>query len=126
MGAGHGGQVLLSQATRELIDGGDVRDLGEHRLKDFDEPMRLFQLGPVEFPPLKTLNNTNLPIPGSSFLGRERELSKVTSLLSDGGSRLITLTGPGGSTSWGSLVRAQYRPPYEVLREPPSESCRWG
>lgn len=96
MSAGHGGQVLLSQATRELFDRQDVRDLGEHRLKDFDEPVRLFQLSLVEFPPLKTLNNTNLPSPASSFLGRERELAEVTSLLRGGG-RLVTLTGPGGS-----------------------------
>lgn len=97
MSAGHGGQVLLSQVTRELVDAEDVRDLGEHRLKDFDDPVRLFQLGLVEFPPLKTLNNTNLPSPGSSFLGRERELAEITSLLRDGGGRLVTLTGPGGS-----------------------------
>jgi predicted ATPase len=97
MSAGHGGQVLLSQATRDLLDGREFRDLGGHRLKDFDEPVRLFQLGRGEFPPLKTLNNTNLPIPASSFLGRERELSEVTSLLGDDEGRLVTLTGPGGS-----------------------------
>jgi len=97
MGAGHGGQVLLSQSTRGLVDGLEVRDLGDHRLKDFDEPVRLFQLGRVEFPPLKTLSNTNLPVPGSSFVGRERELADVTSLLRNGGGRLVTLAGPGGS-----------------------------
>ncbi len=97
MSAGYGGQVLLSQATRELLDGRLLRDLGEHRLKDFDEPVRLFQLGPADFPPLKTLNNTNLPVPASSFVGRERELVEVASLLRSGGGRLVTLTGPGGS-----------------------------
>jgi predicted ATPase/class 3 adenylate cyclase len=97
MSAGHGGQVLLSQATRDLLDGREFRDLGGHRLKDFDEPVRLYQLGQGEFPPLNTLNNTNLPIPASSFLGREREVSEVTSLLRDGDARLVTLTGPGGS-----------------------------
>ena len=97
MGAGHGGQVLLSQATAGLVDGREVRDLGDHRLKDFDEPVRLFQLGTVEFPPLKTLNNTNLPVPASSFVGRERELAEVGSLLRNGGGRLVTLAGPGGS-----------------------------
>jgi predicted ATPase/class 3 adenylate cyclase len=97
MGAGHGGQVLLSQATRGLVDGPEVRDLGDHRLKDFDEPVRLFQLGRVEFPPLKTLSNTNLPVSASSFVGRERELADVTSLLRNGGGRLVTLAGPGGS-----------------------------
>lgn len=97
MGAGHGGQVLLSQATRVLLDREDLRDLGEHRLKDFDEPVRLFQLGARDFPPLKTLNNTNLPRPASSFVGRERELAEITGLLRNGGDRLVTLTGPGGS-----------------------------
>jgi predicted ATPase/class 3 adenylate cyclase len=97
MAAGHGGQVLLSQATRVLVDGHDLRDLGNHRLKDFDEPVRLFQIGAAEFPPLKTLNNTNLPVAASSFVGRERELAEVTSLLRNGGGRLATLTGPGGS-----------------------------
>ena len=77
MSAGHGGQVLLSQSTRGLVDGVEVRDLGDHRLKDFDEPVRLFQLGRLEFPPLKTLSNTNLPVPASSFVGRERELADV-------------------------------------------------
>ena len=98
MAAAHGGQALLSQATRELVGGSTLRDLGGHRLKDFDEPVGLFQVGDVDFPPLKTLNNTNLPVPASSFIGRERELAEVTSLLRDGGGgRLVTLTGPGGS-----------------------------
>jgi predicted ATPase/class 3 adenylate cyclase len=97
MGAGHGGQVLLSQATRGLVEGRDVRDLGDQRLKDFDEPVRLFQLGAGEFPPLKTVSNTNLPVPASSFVGRERELAEVSSLLRNGGGRLVTLAGPGGS-----------------------------
>jgi hypothetical protein len=66
-------------------------------LKDFEEPVRLFQLGTAEFPPLKTLNNTNLPVPASSFVGRERELAEVGSLLRNGGGRLVTLAGPGGS-----------------------------
>jgi predicted ATPase/class 3 adenylate cyclase len=97
MSAAHGGQVLLSQATRVLVDRRDFRDLGDHRLKDFDEPVRLFQVGTADFPRPKTLNNTNLPVPASSFVGRERELGEVTSLLRNGGGRLATLTGPGGS-----------------------------
>ncbi len=96
MGSGHGGQVLLSRATAALAGRSALRDLGDHRLKDFDEPARLFQIGAADFPPLKTLNNTNLPQPASSFLGRERELTEVTDLLR-GGERLVTLTGPGGS-----------------------------
>jgi predicted ATPase/class 3 adenylate cyclase len=92
--AGYGGQVLLSKATRELVDV-EISDLGEHRLKDFAGPVWLFQLGSERFPPLKTISNTNLPRPASSFVGRERELADVTSLLQH--ARLLTLTGPGGS-----------------------------
>ncbi len=68
--AGHGGQVLLSKETRELVDA-SVTDLGEHRLKDFTGPVSIFQLGSDRFPPLKTISNTNLPRPASSFVGRE-------------------------------------------------------
>jgi predicted ATPase/class 3 adenylate cyclase len=93
--AGHGGQVLLSPATRKLVDR-DCSDLGEHRLKDFAEPVSIFQLGSERFPPLKTISNTNLPRPASSFVGRDREVAEVASLLQDG-ARLLTLTGPGGS-----------------------------
>jgi predicted ATPase len=93
--AGHGGQVLVSKETRDLVDA-DVTDLGEHRLKDFAEPVWIFQLGSERFPPLKTISNTNLPHPASSFVGRDRELAEVAALLQDG-ARLLTLTGPGGS-----------------------------
>jgi predicted ATPase len=93
--AGHGGQVLVSQATRALVDR-ELADLGEHRVKDFSEPVWLFQLGEERFPPLKTISNTNLPRPASSFVGREREVSDVIELLQDG-ARLVTLSGPGGS-----------------------------
>ncbi len=93
--AGHGGQVLISLETRAFADT-DVMDLGEHRLKDFDEPVWIFQLGKERHPPLKTISNTNLPHPASSFVGRERELSGIVSRLRDG-ARLLTLTGSGGS-----------------------------
>jgi predicted ATPase/class 3 adenylate cyclase len=93
--AGHGGQVLLSKETRDLVEG-DFADLGEHRLKDFAQPVSIFQLGSHEFPPLRTISNTNLPRPASSFVGREREIAELTALLSDG-ARLVTLTGPGGA-----------------------------
>jgi predicted ATPase len=93
--AGHGGQVLLSKDTRELVDW-DVTDLGEQRLKDFAEPVSIFQVGSEEFPPLKTISNTNLPRPASSFVGRQEEIEELTALLTDG-ARLVTLTGPGGS-----------------------------
>jgi predicted ATPase len=98
MGVGHGGQVLLSQATRELLDSSlELRDLGEHRLKDISEPVWIFQLGRDPFPPLKTISNTNLPRPASSFVGRDRELEEVVALLRNGSRRMVTLTGPGGS-----------------------------
>ena len=95
MSAGHGGQVLLTRATRDLVDE-VVRDLGEHRLKAFAEPVWLFQLGDETFPPLKTISNTNLPRPASSFVGRAREVDGVVALVQEG-ARLVTLTGPGGS-----------------------------
>ena len=60
-----------------------LRDLGEHRLKDLSAPQRLFQLGEVDFPPLNSLYQTNLPVPATPFLGRERELQEVTALLAD-------------------------------------------
>jgi predicted ATPase len=95
--AGHGGQVLLSEATRRSADlEHDVLDLGEHRLKDFERPVLIFQLGDEHFPPLKTISNTNLPSPASSFIGRQDEVTAVTTLIRNG-ARLVTLTGPGGS-----------------------------
>jgi class 3 adenylate cyclase len=93
---GHGGQVLVSAATAALLDPGGLRELGEHRLKDFDDPITLYQLGEARFPPLKTISNTNLPRPASTFVGRDADLEQLTSLLL-GGARLLTLTGPGGS-----------------------------
>ena len=95
--AGHGGQTLLSQATRnDLGDGAPLFDLGEHRLKDFDEAVALFQLGEGEFPPLKTISNTNLPRPASTFVGREADVAEIVARIR-GGARLVALTGPGGA-----------------------------
>src|SRR5205823_4530788 len=86
---------VVSQATRELVVNG-LHELGEHRLKDFADPIALFQLGEGSFPPLKTISNTNLPRSASSFVGRTREVEDVLAHLRDG-ARLLTLTGPGGS-----------------------------
>jgi predicted ATPase len=95
--AGHGGQVLISRETRGgLAESVAMTDLGEHRLKDFSAPVWLYQLGGDRFPPLKTISNTNLPRPASSFVGRESEVSEIAALLRDG-ARLLTLTGPGGT-----------------------------
>jgi predicted ATPase len=94
--AGHGGQVLLSQAVADLA-GVDARDLGLHRLKDLSAPERIFQLGTEDFPPLNTLHETNLPVPATPFLGREQEIDEIAKLLRRSDVRLVTLTGPGGS-----------------------------
>jgi predicted ATPase len=95
--AGHGGQVLVSQSTRDLCAADGLRDLGEHRLKDLAAPERLYQLGDRDFPPLKTLYQTNLPIPATPFLGRERELEELQALISRPDVRLLTMSGPGGT-----------------------------
>jgi predicted ATPase/class 3 adenylate cyclase len=97
---GHGGQVLVSAATAHLLDPSNnllLVDLGEHRLKDLSAPERIYQLGEDDFPPLKSLHQTNLPIPATPFLGREKELAEVLGLLSQEDVRLLTLTGPGGT-----------------------------
>jgi predicted ATPase/class 3 adenylate cyclase len=92
--AAHGGQVLVSSATAQLAEI-ELLDLGEHRFKDLGAPERVYQLGRGEFPALKSLFRTNLPVPTTPFLGRERELGEVVGLLD--GTRLLTLTGPGGT-----------------------------
>jgi predicted ATPase/class 3 adenylate cyclase len=92
--AGHGGQVLLSDATARLVDV-DLHDLGVHRLKDLLAPVRLFQLGHGDFPALRTLNFTNLPVVSTPLVGRETELEEGASVLREG--RLVTLVGPGGT-----------------------------
>ena len=73
----------------------ELKDLGEHRLKDLSAPERIYQLGDGDFPALKSLYRTNLPVPATPFLGREAELAEVVELLTEDGSRLLTLTGPG-------------------------------
>jgi predicted ATPase len=94
---GHGGQVLVSASTAALAGTDGLRDLGEHRLKDLSGPERIYQLGGDDFPPLKSLHRTNLPIPATPFLGRGRELAEVHELVSRDDIRLLTLTGPGGT-----------------------------
>jgi len=94
---GHGGQVLVSSSTASLLGTDGLRDLGEHRLKDLGAPERIYQLGDGTFPRLKSLFRTNLPVPSTPFLGREGELAEVLSLLSRADTRLLTLTGPGGT-----------------------------
>ena len=93
--AGHGGQILVSQATRDLVGADRLRDLGVHRLKDLAAPERLYQLDDGEFPPLRSVDQTNLPVQPTAFVGRERELAEVLALLDT--HRIVTLTGPGGA-----------------------------
>jgi len=106
MSAGYGGQILLSQATRDLIghdpfEGVMAQDLGEHRLKDLTRPEHIFQIVirdlPADFPPPKTLDiiSNNLPIQLTTFIGREREIEDVKRLLAK--ARLLTLMGTGGA-----------------------------
>ncbi len=106
MSVAYGGQVLLSNATAELLrdqlpDGIRLRDVGEHRLKGLTNPERLWQLVapdlPHDFPPLASLNTiaNNLPIQVTSFVGREQERADLKRLLTT--TRLLTLTGSGGT-----------------------------
>ena len=92
--AGQGGQVLVSAPTAALV-GLVLRDLGEHRFKDLVAPERVYQLGDGEFPPLKTLYQTNLPIPANPLVGRKKELVEVLGLFGET-ARLVTIVGPGG------------------------------
>ena len=93
---GQGGQVLISSSTAQLVEL-ELTDLGEHRLKDLSAPERIYQLGDGDFAALKSLYRTNLPVPATPFLGRERELAEVIELLAGEDPRLLTLTGPGGT-----------------------------
>ena len=99
--AAHGGQILLSQTTRDLTDA-ETRDLGDHRLKDLSHAQRLYQLLgaglEAKFPPPRTLENrpTNLPSLPTSLIGREHEIAETTALLRRTDVRLVTLTGAGG------------------------------
>jgi predicted ATPase/class 3 adenylate cyclase len=105
--AGHGGQVLVSNATAELLRDADAPfeliDLGLHRLKDLAEPEHLFQLSAEDmadrFPPLRSLDNrpTNLPVQPTPLIGRQRELEEIAAMLRRDGVRMLTLTGAGGS-----------------------------
>jgi predicted ATPase len=116
----YGGQVLVSEAAAALVrdwlpPGATLADLGVHRLKDLGRPERIFQLTgaglPAQFPPLRSLGNpalpNNLPAQLSVFIGREREVAEVRSLVES--VRLVTLTGAGGcgKTRLGLQVAAE-------------------
>jgi predicted ATPase/class 3 adenylate cyclase len=117
-GAAHGGQVILSDVTRRLVEtalpfGVKVRHLGEHRLKDLAEPERLHDLDieglAAEFPPPRTIDArpSNLPAEMTSFVGREQEIAEIERLLE--GTRLLTLTGTGGSGKTRLAIRVASR-----------------
>ncbi len=122
MSAAHGGQVLLSRTTRDLVehdlpDGVSLRDLGEHRLKDLEQPIPLYQLVivdlPADFAPLKTLDSRSdsLPVQPTPLIGREHEVATIGQLLHREDVRLVTLTGPGGTgkTRLGIEVASELR-----------------
>jgi predicted ATPase/class 3 adenylate cyclase len=93
----HGGQIICSYATAELADSHlALVDQGEHRLRDLDRPIHVFQVGPGSFPPLRSLNAFpgNLPRQLTSFVGRQQELASLAKAI--GASRLVTLAGTGG------------------------------
>jgi predicted ATPase len=107
LAVGHGGQVLLSLATEQLVreqlpPDAALRDLGTHRLKDLSLVERIFQLVapdlPATFPPLNSLDarRTNLPAQPTALIGREQEIAAIAALLRRTDVRLVTLTGPGG------------------------------
>ncbi len=100
MAIGHGGQILVSQATEQIVAGVELRDLGEHRLRDLSKPERVFQLChpslPASFSALRSLESyaTNLPAQTTDFVGRDQELRETAKAL--GVTRVVTLTGVGG------------------------------
>jgi len=100
--AGHGGQILVSSITRDLLDGSaDLQDLGAHRLKDLAQPQQLYQVVADDLeqsfpPPRSETAPSNLPQPPSPLIGRADEIADVARLVHDG-ARLITFTGPGGT-----------------------------
>jgi predicted ATPase/class 3 adenylate cyclase len=113
--AAHGGQVVVSASTAALVGRDGLRDLGEHRLKDLSALERIYQLGHDAFPPLTSLNQTNLPLPATPFLGRAEEVVAVVDLLRSEGVRLLTLTGVGGTGKTRLAIEAasELAPEYE-------------
>jgi predicted ATPase len=93
----HGEQILVSPTTAALLGAEGLRDLGQHRLKDFEGAVRLYQLDEREFPSLRTPGSVELPTPATRFLGREKELFDAVSLVYERDPRVLTIVGPGGT-----------------------------
>jgi predicted ATPase/class 3 adenylate cyclase len=93
----HGGQIVVSPTTAALLDGRPLRDLGQHRLKDFEGATRLSQLGDGQFAALRTPGSVELPTPATRFVGREPELFDAVSLVYERDPRVLTILGPGGA-----------------------------
>jgi predicted ATPase/class 3 adenylate cyclase len=120
MSAAHGGQVVVSAATSELVRGGAVElvDLGEHRLRDLGEAERVFQIAHPElereFPALLSVNELvgNLPVQPNRFVGRSASIEQIRGLVVD--TAVVTLTGPGGvgKTRLGLQVAAVLQPEF--------------
>jgi len=134
----HGGQILASKLTQDLLedhplDGVRLRDLGDHRLKDLSAPVRIVQIVaeglPTDFPALRSLDArpNNLPTQLTTFIGRDAELEEAAGLLAT--TRLLTLTGPGGTgktrlslqlaaRASGDFTDGVYFVPLEPIRDP--------
>jgi predicted ATPase/class 3 adenylate cyclase len=93
----HREQILVSPTTAALLDSEPLRDLGRHRLKDFEGAVRIYQLGEREFPPLRTRGSVEIPTPATPFFGREQELFDAVSLVYERDPRVLTIVGPGGT-----------------------------
>jgi predicted ATPase/class 3 adenylate cyclase len=93
----HGDQILVSPSAATLLESEPLRDLGQHRLKDFEGAVHLYQLDEREFPPLRTPGSVDLPTPATPFLGREEELFDAVSLVYERDPRVLTIVGPGGT-----------------------------
>ncbi len=93
----HGGQSLVSSTTAALLDDVPVRDLGLHRLKDFEGATRVYQLSAGNHPPLRTPGSVDLPTPATPFVGRQHELLDAVSVVLGQDPRVLTIVGPGGT-----------------------------
>ena len=124
MSVGHGGQILLSETTHNLVkrglpEGTELRDMGERRLKDIVRPEHIYRVAAAdllsEFPPLTTLEtiNHNLPVQLTSFIGREGEITKAREVLAS--TRILTFIGPGGTgkTRLSLQVAAEQLPEFQ-------------